>query len=123
MPEGINTVIYQRSKDDGVEISGGEAQKLAISRALYKDSPIVILDEPTAELDSKSEAEIYEKFNDLVSNKTAVFISHRMSSCKFCDEILVVENGQIIEKGPHKTLLSNGGLYHRMWNAQAKYYA
>ena len=88
MPKQIDTVIYQRSKENGIEISGGEAQKLAISRALYKDSPIVILDEPTAALDPKSESEIYENFNKLVENKTAIFISHRMSSCKFCDEII-----------------------------------
>ncbi|WP_168169759.1 ABC transporter ATP-binding protein [Candidatus Izimaplasma bacterium ZiA1] len=122
MSEGINTMIYQRSKEAGVEISGGEAQKLAISRALYKDSPIVILDEPTAALDPKSEAEIYENFNELVSNKTSVFISHRMSSCKFCDEIIVVDHGEIIEIGHHRLLLSNNGLYNKMWNAQAKYY-
>jgi len=122
MPEGIDTVIYQRSKKNGVEISGGESQKLAISRALYKDSPIVILDEPTAALDPKSEAEIYEKFNDLVDNKTSIFISHRMSSCKFCDEIVVIEDGEIVEKGHHKKLIKDNKLYNQMWTAQAKNY-
>ncbi|QVK20989.1 ABC transporter ATP-binding protein [Mycoplasmatota bacterium] len=122
MPKSIDTVIYQRSKEDGIEISGGEAQKLAIARALYKDSPIVILDEPTAALDPKSEAEIYENFNDLVKDRTSIFISHRMSSCKFCDEIIVIDEGEIVEKGEHKHLLMNEGMYHRMWNAQSKYY-
>lgn len=122
MPENINTILYQRNKDNGVEISGGEAQKIAIARALYKDSPIVILDEPTAALDPKSEAEIYEKFNELVTNKTSIFISHRMSSCKFCDEIAVINKGEIEELGNHKYLLSKKGLYSQMWNAQAKYY-
>lgn len=122
MPKSIDTVIYQRSKENGVEISGGEAQKIAISRALYKDSPIVILDEPTAALDPKSEAEVYEHFNELVSNKTSIFISHRMSSCKFCDLIIVMDNGEIIEQGEHANLLKDTGLYFKMWTAQAKYY-
>ncbi|WP_168169775.1 ABC transporter ATP-binding protein [Candidatus Izimaplasma bacterium ZiA1] len=123
MPKSIDTIIYQRSKENGVEISGGEAQKLAISRALYKDSGIVILDEPTAALDPKAEADIYEKFNTLVYNKTALFISHRMSSCKFCDEVIVIDKGEIIEKGHHDLLVNAKGLYNKMWTAQAKYYS
>jgi ATP-binding cassette subfamily B protein len=122
MDKNIDTEIYQRSKENGVEISGGEAQKIAISRALYKESPIVILDEPTAALDPKSEAEVYEKFNELVQNKTALFISHRMSSCKFCDEVIVIDKGEIIEQGHHNTLFKNNGLYSKMWAAQSKYY-
>ncbi|XMB72022.1 ABC transporter ATP-binding protein [Mycoplasmatota bacterium WC30] len=122
MEKNIDTVIYQRTNEDGVEISGGEAQKIAVSRALYKDSPIVILDEPTAALDPKSEAEVYEKFNDLVQNKIAFFISHRMSSCKFCDKIIVIDKGEIVEQGKHDVLSINNGLYSRMWTAQASYY-
>ncbi len=122
MGKQIDTEIYQRSKENGVEISGGEAQKIAISRALYKDSPIVILDEPTAALDPKSEAEVYEKFSELVKNKTSLFISHRMSSCKFCDEVIVVDQGEIIEQGHHHILMQNNGLYSKMWKAQSKYY-
>lgn len=123
MDDKLETILYQRNRKNGVEISGGEAQKIAIARALYKDSPIVILDEPTAALDPKSEAEIYEKFNDLVENKTSIFISHRMSSCKFCDEIIVIDNGEVAEKGTHKELLTNtNGIYYKMWNAQAQYY-
>lgn len=123
MDDLLDTIIYQRNRKNGVEISGGEAQKLAIARALYKDSPIIILDEPTAALDPKSEAEIYEKFRELVKKKTAIFISHRMSSCKFCDEIIVIDNGTIIQKGNHLELLNDKeGIYYKMWNAQAQYY-
>jgi len=122
MEKQLDTEIYQRSKENGVEISGGEAQKIAISRALYKNSPIVILDEPTAALDPKSEAEIYAKFNDLVQNKTALFISHRMSSCQFCDEVIVMDQGKIIEQGHHHVLVKNNSLYSKMWSAQSKYY-
>lgn len=120
--KGLDTILYQRNRQKGIEISGGEAQKIAIARALYKDAPIVILDEPTAALDPKSEAEIYDRFKDLVKQKTAIFISHRMSSCKFCDEIIVLDQGEIVEKGTHQQLLKHQGLYAKMWNAQAKYY-
>ncbi|XMB71461.1 ABC transporter ATP-binding protein [Mycoplasmatota bacterium WC30] len=122
MEKGIDTIIYQRNTEAGIEISGGEAQKIAIARALYKDSPIVILDEPTAALDPKSEAEIYEKFNALIKNKMSIFISHRMSSTKFCDRIVVLEEGMINEMGTHTELLKNNGIYSQMWQAQAKYY-
>lgn len=120
---GINTVLYNRSDDVGIEISGGEAQKIAIARALYKNSPLVILDEPTSALDPKSEAEIYEKFGTLVAHKTAVFISHRMSSTKFCDHIAVINGGRLAEYGNHTELMRlENGLYRKMWDAQAQYY-
>jgi len=122
MEKGIDTILYQRNTKAGIEISGGEAQKIAIARALYKDSPIVILDEPTAALDPKSEAEIYEKFNTLIKNKMSIFISHRMSSTKFCDRVVVLEEGSINEIGSHSELLKNNGIYSQMWQAQAKYY-
>jgi len=121
-PDGINTILYNKNDQNGMEISGGEAQKIAIARALYKDSPLVILDEPTSALDPKSEADIYERFGDLVKGKTAVFISHRMSSTKFCDHIIVINEGKIVEEGNHKQLIERGGLYKKMWNAQAQYY-
>jgi ATP-binding cassette subfamily B protein len=122
MPDKLDTILYQRNTKNGIEISGGEAQKIAIARALYKDSGIVILDEPTAALDPKSEAEIYEKFQHLVEDKTSIFISHRMSSCQFCDRIVVVENGTITEEGSHQNLIKYDGLYKKMWEAQSKYY-
>jgi ATP-binding cassette subfamily B protein len=122
-PKGLDTILYNKNDTNGVEISGGEAQKIAIARALYKNSPLVILDEPTSALDPKSEAEVYENFSTLVENKTAVFISHRMSSTKFCDDIAVVDKGKIVEYGNHKTLLAiPNGLYKAMWDAQAQYY-
>lgn len=122
MEEGIETNIYQL-QDKGVEISGGEAQKVAIARALYKDSPVVILDEPTSALDPVSEFDIYSRFNELVKEKTAIYISHRMSSCRFCDTILVFENGRIVQRGSHDELdADKEGMYHKMWSAQAQYY-
>ena len=87
---------------EGIDFSGGEKQKIALARALYKDAPFVILDEPTAALDPIAEAEVYEKFNKIVENKTAVFISHRLSSCKFCHKIAVFDHGELIQKGSHE---------------------
>lgn len=121
MEKGIETVIYKQD-DEGVEISGGEAQKIAIARALYKDAPVVILDEPTAALDPVSELEIYERFDQMVEEKTAIYISHRMSSCRFCQNILVFDNGGIVQMGGHDTLVEQEGLYKELWEAQAKYY-
>lgn len=121
MPEGLRSRLY-RNNGDGVEVSGGEAQKLAIARALYKDGPFVILDEPTAALDPLAEAEIYEQFNDMIHGKTAIYISHRMSSCKFCDDILVLDGGRIAERGDHTKLLKNNGIYAALYQKQAQYY-
>ncbi len=123
MPKGADTCLYKDLDADGVEPSGGEAQKIAIARALYKDAPFLILDEPTAALDPVAEAEIYARFNDIAGDKTAVYISHRLSSCRFCDEIAVFSGGQIIQKGSHEALLADrDGEYFRLWNAQAQYY-
>lgn len=121
-PDREHTLLY-KNLGDGINVSGGEAQKIAIARALYKDAPVVILDEPTAALDPIAEAEIYENFNELVAGKTSIFISHRMSSCKFCDEIIVLEHGEITQKGSHHELLLEEGMYRSLWNAQAQYYA
>ena len=104
-------------------LSGGEKQKIAIARALYKDAPFIILDEPTAALDPIAEAEIYSKFDEIAGNKTAIYISHRLSSCKFCDEIAVFHEGAVIQQGSHAELLADrGGKYYALWNAQAQYY-
>lgn len=104
------------------QFSGGEMQKIAIARALEKDGSFVILDEPTAALDPKAEAEIYEHLQNLIENKTTVFISHRMSSCRLCEDIIVLDDGAMVERGSHHELLDLGGLYHDMWEAQAQYY-
>ena len=117
-----NTYLYKDLDETGVEISGGEAQKLALARALYKDAPVVILDEPTAALDPIAENEIYSRFNSFVQNKTAIYISHRLSSCTFCDKIAVFDNARLVEHGTHRELLGAGGKYSELWNAQARYY-
>lgn len=121
LKEKTSSKLY-KDNGDGIEVSGGEAQKIAIARALYKDAPFVILDEPTAALDPISEADIYKNFNTLVENKSAIYISHRMSSCRFCDKIIVFKEGKIIEQGKHEELLNLNGEYAKLFNSQAKYY-
>ena len=123
MPSGLDTSLYKDFDRNGVEISGGEAQKIAIARALYKNTPFIILDEPTAALDPIAEYEIYSSFNNIVQDKTAIYISHRLSSCRFCDKIAVFHEGNIVQMGTHAELLSNrSGKYFELWNAQAQYY-
>ncbi|MBQ5656300.1 MAG: ABC transporter ATP-binding protein [Bacteroidaceae bacterium] len=123
LEKGLDTFVYKNLTEDGVDVSGGEAQKIAIARALYKDAPFIILDEPTAALDPIAEAEIYSKFNDIAGDKTAIYISHRLSSCKFCDEIAVFHEGAVIQHGTHAELVADEtGKYHELWNAQAQYY-
>lgn len=123
LEKGLETNLYQYNDENGVEISGGEAQKLAIARALYKDAPFVILDEPTSALDPVAEFEIYQNFDNMVKDKTSIYISHRMSSCRFCDNIIVFDDGKVVEQGSHDKLMAGGGLYSELWNAQAQYYA
>jgi ATP-binding cassette subfamily B protein len=123
MDKGLDTMIYKNLTEDGVDVSGGEAQKIAIARALYKDAPFIILDEPTAALDPIAEAEIYGKFDEIAGDKTAIYISHRLSSCKFCDEIAVFHEGAIIQRGTHAELVADeAGKYNELWHAQAQYY-
>lgn len=122
LPRGLATYLGQDVDDDGVTLSGGETQRLMLARALYKDAPVVILDEPTAALDPISEAEVYAGFDRMVAGKTAIYISHRMSSCRFCDRIIVFDGGRVVERGGHEGLLAAGGLYASLWNAQASYY-
>ncbi len=124
LPKGIDTQIYKYFDREGIEPSGGELQKMAIGRALYKDAPIVILDEPTAALDPVAEYEVYSHFNELVGGKTAIYISHRLSSCKFSDKIAVFSDKTIKEYGTHEELVNKqNGIYATMFAAQAQYYA
>lgn len=124
MPKGTKTYLYKDFDENGVEISGGEAQKIAFARALYKNAPFIILDEPTAALDPIAEYDIYSRFNDIVGEKTAIYISHRLSSCRFCDDIIVFHQGEVIQRGSHETLIANeDGKYYELWNAQAQYYS
>ena len=121
-PKGLAQPLYKDFEEDGIDVSGGEEQKIAIARALYKDAPFVILDEPTSALDPFSEAEVYEKFDEIIENKTAIYISHRLSSCKFCDKIIVMEQGRVVQEGTHEALLAQDGAYAALWHAQAQYY-
>ena len=124
MTKGLETALYKDFEEDGVEISGGEAQKIALARALYKDTPFIVLDEPTAALDPIAEFEVYSKFNEIVGDKTAIYISHRLSSCRFCDDIAVFHEGEFIQRGSHDVLIKDeSGKYYELWNAQAQYYA
>ena len=121
--DGIDTVLFKQFDETGIEPSGGEQQKLAIARALIKDAPVVILDEPTAALDPIAEYEIYKHFEDLVKGKTAIYISHRLSSCQFCDKIAVFSEGCVKEYGTHRELVNlENGIYAEMFAAQAQYY-
>ena len=123
MPAGIETPLYKDFEQEGVEVSGGEAQKIALARGIYRNAPFLVLDEPTAALDPIAEAEVYARFQGIAGNRTAVYISHRLSSCKFCDTILVFHQGGIVQRGTHEELVSEeGGTYSRLWNAQAQYY-
>lgn len=119
----LETVLYKDCNPFGVEISGGEAQKLALARALYKDAPVIILDEPTAALDPYAEFALYEQFDRLTRGKTTLYISHRLSSCRFCDKIAVFDDGCLVQFGTHEELIQDtDGRYYALWNAQAKYF-
>ena len=123
LPQGLNTALYQDFDSQGVEISGGEAQKIALARALYKGAPFMVLDEPTSALDPVSEYQVYRSFSEISGGKTALYISHRLASCRFCDEILVFDQGRIVQRGNHSALLAEkDGEYATLWNAQAQYY-
>ena len=122
LEQDTHTYLY-KDYEDGVEFSGGEAQKVAIARAIYKKAPFVLLDEPTAALDPLAEFEIYKRFDEIVEDKTAIYISHRLSSCRFCDKIAVFHEGRLIQQGTHEELVQDqAGKYYEMWNAQAQYY-
>jgi ATP-binding cassette subfamily B protein len=123
MEIGCQTCLYKDFDEKGVEVSAGEAQKIALARALYKGAPFIVLDEPTAALDPIAEFEVYSKFNEIIGDKTAIFISHRLSSCRFCDDIAVFHEGHLIQRGNHDELVGDEkGKYHELWHAQAQYY-
>ena len=120
---GLSTCVGKDYDERGVAFSGGEKQKLAIARAVYKDAAFVIMDEPTAALDPEAEAEVFEGFDKMVGKKTAIYISHRLASCRFCEEILVFDDGKVVQHGSHDELEKQDGLYRQLWNAQAQYYS
>jgi len=123
LPNGLSSMVGKAYEESGVELSGGESQKIAIARALYKDASLIILDEPTSALDPHAEAEIYSHFNDLIVNKTAIYISHRMSSSVFCDKVLIIDQGKVTDYNSHKNLmLKKDGLYYKLFQAQAVNY-
>ena len=122
LPLKEKTPLFRSYDDGGVELSGGEAQKLGIARSLYKDSKVVILDEPTAALDPIAEYEIYQHFNMLVEGRTSIYISHRLASTRFSNNIIVLDKGEIVESGNHMVLMKKNGLYSEMYNMQAEYY-
>lgn len=121
MPDGLETPLYKEA--GGVEVSGGEAQKIALARAVYRHAPFIVLDEPTAALDPVAEFEVYSRFDEIVGERTAVYISHRLASCRFCRAIWVFDGGRLVQQGAHEALLGEEeGLYARLWRAQAQYY-
>lgn len=122
MPKGLQQTLDKQLYKDAIQLSGGEMQKLIIARSIYKNSPMIILDEPTSALDALAEEEIYRKFNDLTKEKTALFISHRLASTSFCDRIILLGQGGILEEGSHDELMAKAGQYHHMFQIQAKYY-
>ena len=122
LPKGVKTPYTKELYEDGESFSGGEAQRLMLARALYKDAPVMVLDEPTAALDPLAEAQMYAQYNDLTANKTSIFISHRLSSTQFCDRVLYLEGGKIVEDGTHQQLMALGGSYAKMFAYQAYYY-
>lgn len=123
LPHGIETYLHKGFSKEGVDVSGGEAQKIALARTLYRNAPFIVLDEPTAALDPIAESEMYAHFNSIVGGKTAVYISHRLSSCRFCGDILVFDGGRLVQRGEHEELLADDkGKYYELWTAQAQYY-
>lgn len=122
LSKGVNTELLKVLYEDGVDFSGGERQKLALARALYKDAPIILLDEPTAALDAIAEYNLYKNFDELIGNKTAIYISHRLASTRFCHEVAMFEHGELVELGTHEELLMKEGPYSNLFNIQAQYY-
>lgn len=122
LSNGAKTKLMKSVYDDAIDLSGGEKQKLVLARALYKDAPCIILDEPTAALDPIAESNLYQKYNELTQDKTSVYISHRLASTRFCDRIIYMENGEVSEQGTHKELIKLSGRYANMFDLQSHYY-
>ena len=123
LEQGLDTFLGKDYETGGIDLSGGEKQKLALARALYKNAPFIILDEPTAALDPVAEAEVYQSFDKIVGDKTAIYISHRLSSCRFCDVVAVFDGGALVQMGSHDDLVADeNGQYYKLWHAQAQYY-
>lgn len=122
LPQKEDTPLGRGVLDDGIDLSGGERQKVWMARAFYKEAPILILDEPTAALDPLAEQEIYEKYVEMSEGRTSLFISHRLASTRFCDRIWLMENGRITEQGSHEELMEKNGAYARLFAVQGKYY-
>lgn len=122
LPKGVDTEILKIIHDDGVDLSGGEKQKLALARALYKNAPVAVLDEPTAALDAIAESKLYNDFDRLIGEKTAVYISHRLSSTQFCKNVAMFKDGELCEYGTHESLMEKNGAYAEMFRLQAQYY-
>jgi len=122
LPQGVDTCLVKRVTEQGTELSGGQLQRLLLARALYKDAPVLVLDEPTAALDPLAEQEIYEQYRQFTAGRTALFISHRLASTRFCDRIILLEEGRIVESGTHGQLLALGGKYAEMFRVQGRYY-
>lgn len=122
LTNGIDTSLYKNLDDNGIDLSGGQKQKLMLARALYKNAPVVVLDEPTAALDALAEKKSYENFDKFAAGRTTVYISHRLSSTRFCDHIAMFEAGRLAEYGTHEELLQKGGKYANLFEVQAQYY-
>ena len=122
LQKGILTELLKVVDEEGVDFSGGEKQKLALARALYKNAPIVVLDEPTSALDAIAEQRLYQSFDKMIGKKSAVYISHRLASTRFCDNVAMFKSGEMIEYGTHESLMEKKGEYARMFELQAQYY-
>ena len=122
LPEGVKSKYNRAFWDDGINLSGGETQKLLLARALYRNAPVIVLDEPTAALDPVSENRLYETYDEVMQGKTTIFISHRLASTRFCHRIVLIDHGQIAEEGTHEELLAKKGRYYELFETQAKYY-
>ena len=122
LKDGYETYLNRQVFENAILLSGGETQRLMLARALYKDAPFVVLDEPTAALDPIAESQLYEKYNEMTKGKSSVYISHRLASTRFCDRILLIADGKISEEGTHEQLLAQGGSYAKLYEVQSNYY-